>query len=415
MVSNWHSTPTKPILPVVFGGDAGAYALGLECYEAFGVRCLCVANEPVALIKESVFFDIQHIEPGASDEQRLASLTEVAEANGDKHLILLANSDGAIGFFARHRHVLEEHYLIPSPTDATIAKLCDKDSFAEVCTDLGVATPQTIVVNCAGADDDWEAPLIDIPFPVVAKASSGSAYEKVSFPGKRKIWFISTATELNKLWSRLREAGFRDKFLVQQLIPGGDDQMRSLTFYVDSSGEVKLRSSAQVLLQDPSPTMIGNPVAMITEALPELWESAERILKAGQYTGFANFDIKVDPRDDKPYFLEVNPRIGRNSYYVVAAGANPMEIMANDLIDKRAQPRVDAVSPALYTLVPVSLIKKYTTDPILLQKVRFLVREHRVVNPLRRPVEKNLKRKAIALGQTYNYFRKFHRYFETGV
>ena len=123
MVSNWHSTPTQPILPVVFGGDAGAYALGLECYEAFGVRCLCVANEPVALIKESVFFDIQHIEPGASDEQRLASLTEVAEANGDKHLILLANSDGAIGFFARHRHVLEEHYLIPSPTDAVIDAL----------------------------------------------------------------------------------------------------------------------------------------------------------------------------------------------------------------------------------------------------------------------------------------------------
>ena len=401
----------ETILPVVFGGDAGAYALGLECFEAFGVRSLCIAHEPVQLITESAFFDIEHIVPGASDEQRLEKLSEIALKNPEKTPILLANSDGAIGFFARYRDQLEKHYVIPSPTEGTITKLCEKDSFAQVCNNLGVATPQTIVVDCDGGEENWVPPVIDITFPVVAKASSGSAYEKVHFVGKKKIWFIATPGDLDMLWEKLRSAGFRDKFLVQQMIPGGDEQMRSLTFYVDSSGEVKLRSSAQVLLQDPSPTMIGNPVAMITEALPQLWKSAERILKEGNYTGFANFDIKIDPRDGRAYFLEVNPRIGRNSYYVVAAGVNPMRVMANDLVNDIEQAPLEAVHPTLYTLVPISLIKKYVTDPALLQRVQFLVKQHRVSNPLRSRIEKSPKRKAIVLAQTYNYFRKFKAHF----
>ncbi|WP_099331960.1 carboxylate--amine ligase [Actinomyces minihominis] len=398
---------TSSVLPVILGGDAGAYALGLECFEAFGVRALCLANDPVQLITDSVFFDVEHIEPGASDEIRLNHLREIAQRHPDRHLLLLANSDGAVTFFARHRSLLEVDYTIPSPTLETIDLLCEKDSFAKVCEELDIATPKTVVVDCDGPDEGWVAPTIDIPFPVVAKASSGSEYEKVSFPGKKKIWFIKTPEELDSMWVSLRGAGFRDKFLVQQLIPGGDEQMRSLTFYVDSAGMVKLRSSAHVLLQDPSPTMIGNPVAMITQALPEMWDQAEKILKAGNYTGFANFDIKVDPRDGIAYFLEVNPRIGRNSYYVVAAGQNPMTVMATDLVEGRPQEAVEAVRAALYTLVPVSLITKYVTDRGLLSRVRSLVRQHRVVNPLRSPIEKNLRRKAIVLGQTYNYYRKF--------
>ena len=51
----------------------------------------------------------------------------------------------------------------------------------------------------------------------------------------------------------LKDAGFRDTFLVQELIPGDNTAMRSITAYVDSRGKVTLIGSARVLLEDRLP------------------------------------------------------------------------------------------------------------------------------------------------------------------
>lgn len=400
------------IQPVIFGGDAGAYALGLECYEAFGATSICVAAAPVVLISRSRFFEVHPITASASDEERIAVLDEIARSHPEKTLLLLANTDGLIDFFARHRDHLSRRYVIPFPDEETIELLGRKDSFAAICAQEGALTPPTVVVDLEDCESQgWAAPSVPFRFPVVAKAAAGKAYDAVQFEGKRKIWYMDSQEELDHLWPVLCSAGYRDRFLVQELIPGDDTCMRSLTFYVGSDGRVLLRAAAQVLLQDPAPTMIGNPVAMITEPLPQLWEAAERILKAGNYRGFANFDIKIDPRDGTAYFFEVNPRIGRNSYYVVAAGVNPMTVMVDDLVEGAPVTPVTASKSALYTLVPVSLIKRYVKDPVLRSRVAELVYRRRVVNPLESPVEGDAKRRVIALAQKYNYFRKFKAHF----
>gem|GEM_PF-5638476 len=160
-------------------------------------------------------------------------------------------------------------------------------------------------------DEAWAAPEIPFSFPVVAKSAKGEPYDVLEFEGKRKIWFIDTPEELTQLWEMLKDAGFRDTFLVQELIPGDNTAMRSITAYVDSRGKVTLIGSARVLLEDHAPTMIGNPVAMITEDFPQLWADACTLLTENGYRGFANFDVKIDPRDGRALFFELNPRIGR--------------------------------------------------------------------------------------------------------
>ncbi len=402
---------TRNLVPVVLGGDVGSYTLGLECYEAFGVKSICVAAAPVDMITKSVVFDVEHIRPRASDAERLAVLRGIAAMNRGKQLLLLSNTDSHISFFARHRAELEEDYLLPFPTEETIDLLGEKVSFAEVCQSLGVPTPKTVVVDLGDADSgEWAAPEIDLTFPVVAKAASGAAYDQVSFEGKKKIWFIDDPVELEDLWSSLKHAGFRDRFLVQENIPGDDSCMRSLTYYVGKDGKILLRSAAHVLLQDPSPTLIGNPVAMITGPQEELWKMGDALLEAGNYTGFANFDVKVDPRDGTPYFLEVNPRIGRNSYYVVAAGQNPMRVMVEDLYLDRPQAPVVAADPALYSLVSMRLLRQFVSDGGLVAEAESLAEEGKMVDPLESPLETSKSRRAVARLQKLNYARKFRRY-----
>ena len=80
--------------------------------------------------------------------------------------------------------------------------MCDKASFSRLCVQVGVTTPREIVVDLA---DPHCRPPADptaqgVPFPLVAKAAIGADYDRVSFPGKRKIWFIDDAEELAGMW-----------------------------------------------------------------------------------------------------------------------------------------------------------------------------------------------------------------------
>ncbi|WP_341855090.1 hypothetical protein [Brachybacterium sp. GPGPB12] len=110
--------------------------------------------------------------------------------------------------------------------------------------------------------------------------------------------------------------------MVQEMIPGDDTSMLSVTAYVDTQGRVTLLGGAQVLLEEHTPGALGNPAAMFTTDLPEVFEQSVRFLHHTGYRGYANFDVKIDPRDGVGKFFEVNPRIGRNNYYMTAAGAN---------------------------------------------------------------------------------------------
>ena len=404
--------PRQDILPVIIGGDFGVYGIGRCFNEAFGCRCICVGSQPTESITRSHFFDVRHVSAHASDAQLLDILMTIAAEHSDKKLILMANHDIFSAFVARNMETLSRHYALPFPTEEVMDRLTDKAEFARACERAGIATPGTVEVDFSAVEDEaWEAPEIPFSFPVVAKSAKGEPYDVLEFEGKRKIWFIDTAEELTQLWGTLKAAGFRDTFLVQELIPGDNTAMRSITAYVDSRGEVTLIGSARVLLEDHAPTMIGNPVAMITEDFPALWRDACALLTENGYRGFANFDVKIDPRDGRALFFEVNPRIGRNNWYMAAAGANPMIPMVADLIDGQACEQTQATDEILYTLVPDSLLLHYITDPELRARVKRIIREGRRFDLLLNPTEKDLRRNLTVWLQKQNHRRKFALYY----
>lgn len=404
--------PREDILPIIIGGDFGVYGIGRCFNEAFGCRCICVGSQPTASITRSHFFDVRHVSAHASDAQLLDVLMTIAGEHPDKKLILMANHDIFSAFVARNMETLSRHYALPFPTEEVMDRLTDKAEFARACERAGIATPGTVEIDFSDVEDEaWAAPEIPFSFPVVAKSAKGEPYDVLEFEGKRKIWFIDTADELTQLWGTLKAAGFRDTFLVQELIPGDNTAMRSITAYVDSRGEVTLIGSARVLLEDHAPTMIGNPVAMITEDFPTLWRDACALLTENGYRGFANFDVKIDPRDGRALFFEVNPRIGRNNWYMAAAGANPMIPMVEDLIDGKVCEQTQATDEILYTLVPDSLLLHYITDEDLRARIKRIIREGRRFDLLLNPTEKDLRRNLTVWLQKQNHRRKFARYY----
>ncbi|WP_314688304.1 hypothetical protein [uncultured Bifidobacterium sp.] len=402
---------------VILGGDLGAYALARELNDAYGtIPTMVTAFDPAA-IRDSRILRRHGFEHASQERPLVDELLRIGRdlraSHPDEPVLLLANTDWRIHVLAAHRRELERHFLLPIPPVDVIEQVSDKQTFERLATAQGMPVPRSFYVDfsSAGSGDWTPAPLPDdFPFPVVAKPADSSQYENLVFPGRQKVYRIDDRSALDDLWHRLSEAGFRGVFVVQELIGGDDTGMYSATAYVDSTGAVSLLCSAHVLLEEHHPATLGNPCAMITEAHEEILTPVRRFLESLPYRGFANFDVKRDPRTGRFLFLEVNPRIGRNSFYVAAAGVNPMEALVSDVVEGRPLPPAIARGEALYSIIPDRLLRRYVTDPALAKQVRRLQRAGRV-SPQRNPRDMSPRRRLRLLESELNQYRKFNRYY----
>lgn len=410
-------------LPVGVGGDIGVYALLRAFHEQYGTPAVALSSVATRAMTDSTFVT-NVVVPGIDDADTLvAALEDVAAAHPGVQLILLTNADWYVRAIIENRERLEKHYLMPFCSLDVLDVVSSKESFAQVCERLDIPTPRTVPVDVAdltarGGRARIAELEVDLEFPVVAKPSSSAEYHYISFPGKRKIHHVDTRAELDELLGHLVDAGYTGTFLVQEFIPGDETQMRSLTAYRDSHGDITLLATGRVLLEEHTPGALGIPAAILTEQYEDAMEAASRFLHEVGYVGFANFDYKWDPRTGRHVYFEMNPRIGRNNYYVTAAGANPARVLVEDLVHGNRIEPVRASAEVLYTVVPVRLLMRYILEPGLRARLRAVVRRGGVVHPLSYSRDGGLRRRATVWAMTANFYRKYKRYYpkptETG-
>ncbi|WP_258727002.1 hypothetical protein [Cellulomonas sp. NS3] len=405
---------TGPLQPVILGADIGVYALARAFHEAYGVRSIVVSGAALGPVADSRIVDNVLVADGHDPRQLVDKLVEVARGLAGRRLVLMANSDWLVRVVVQHRTELEPYYVVPFLSAELLDQISDKATFAEICERIGISVPRTVVQDFARAGEPGWQPVpvpAGITYPLIAKAASSADYQDVEFEGKKKVFEITEPAELDQLWVSLAGAGFRGRFVVQELIPGDDTQMRSITAYVDSRGQITLLCSAHVLLEEHTPSGLGNPAAMITTRIDPMLDQARRFLTETGYVGFANFDVKVDPRDGSYRFFEVNPRIGRNNYYVTAAGANPVRFLVEDRVEGRAVEPVVVEKEILYAIVPHRLLLKYVADPALAAKVKGLIKAGAVAHPLRYAQDAGPKRVAYVTLALVNQVRKFRTHY----
>lgn len=395
---------------VLLGTDIGIYALARAFHERYGTHSTVISRVVGGPIRNSRFLRAVDLGESGGRAENLAALESLGreqQAKG-RTTLLLGNADTFSRMLSEHAETLRQWYVVPAVEGTVLDTIADKIEFSRVCQELDIPTPKTVVQDFSGADEPgWSPAEVDLPFPVVAKPATGASYEGLVFEGKQKIYKVESAEQLRTVFARVREAGFRDRFVVQELIPGDDTAMHSITAYIDQSGEATLLATAQVLLQEHTPLALGNPAAMVTTPFTELMEQAERLLKHVGYRGFANFDVKLDPRDGVMKFFEVNPRIGRNNYYVTAAGANVAEFIVTDLIENAPHERVVVRNEVLYSVLPNALTKRYLSgkDLALFERVK----QKGTFHPLK--YKDSLWRTGYRLAATANYVKKYRTYY----
>lgn len=398
----------REFLPVILGADITAYSLARSFHEEYKIKSLVLSMSEGGYIANSDIIE-NRIFPGLENKDVLVEhLLEIGkEFEGKKKLIVLGCGDWYVRALIESKKVLDPYYIVPYIDEDLLNRIVLKDKFYEIFEELGLDYPKTYVYEC-GKKNDLK---FDFDYPVIAKPANSAMYHYAKFEGKKKVFSFDNEEDLRKMLKNLEGSSYNYKFLIQDKIPGDDTYMRVLTCYCDKNSKVRFASLGRTLLEDHTPSAIGNPVAIINEVNPDIVAAATKFLEHIGYVGFANFDIKYDERDGKYKFFEINVRLGRSNFYVTGSGFNTVKWIVNDYIYDNLEDYTVADNINLYSVVPKGVIMKYVPESDFKDLARKLFKEGKVTYPLLYKEDKNFKHNFYARAALLNQFRKFRKYF----
>ena len=305
------------IQPVLVGGDINCYSVARAYHEAYGVKSIAFGRYALGATKDSNIIDFR-IDPRITEEEEfikvlLQTADELAAPN--KKLIIHGCTDEYAELIIDHRDILSEKYIVPYIGKELKEKLIEKELFYQMCEEKGLDYPKTFIYSKGDEIKDF-----GFKYPVIIKPSDSVLFWQHPFEGMKKAYLANNEEEFREITTSIYNGKYDKNLIIQDFIPGDDSHMRVLTCYSDQNGKVKMMCLGHVLLEEHTPKGIGNHAAIITEYDGPLMEKFKNFLESINYTGFSNFDIKFDSRDNTYKVFEINLRQGRSNYYVTGSG-----------------------------------------------------------------------------------------------
>ena len=357
------------LVPVVLGGDILGYSYVREFHRAYGITSILLATADVKAASSSKFCDYRVVEGVDQESSLIAYLMDLGrqlEEQG-KVGILVGSGDWYARIFSQNKATLEEHFVVPYIDFELLDDITQKERFYQLCEELGMDYPKTWRFGCEERDPAFDASAFT--YPLIAKPSNSARWHYAEFTGKKKIFEVETAEELETIYDSIVGSSYDRELIIQDFIPGDDDGIHSVTTFSDDEGNLRVSCMGQVVLQDHAPSAIGNPVVIRHKRVERVIEQAARFLKHTKYHGFANFDVKYDPRDDSYRFFEVNTRPGRNTFYMSLAGVPFVTLFVEDYVLGHEIPVTKADQDFLYACVPPLVVRRTVKDETLRDEV----------------------------------------------
>ena len=365
------------LIPVLLGGDLNSYNVARAFHERYGIKTHVFGRYPIGPTKDSRIVDFHVIPKLDTDDIMVAEMHNFAEKHSGAALLLLGCTDDYAAMIIRNKNRLEDKYICPYIEEELMDKLVSKAVFYEMCEKYGIPYPKTKILTADFTESDFTEENLGFTYPIIVKPSSSIAYWKHPFEGMKKVYTAKNPEEAAKIVKEIYSAGYPDKMILQDMIPGDDSNMYVLTAYSDKDNQVKMMCLGHVLLEEHTPKGLGNHAAIITEYKPELTERFREMLNDISYRGFSNFDIKYDPRDGSMRAFEINLRQGRSNFYITAAGINLAEILVRDNFLVETLEYTECKESRLWHTIPFGVVKKYVHDKPSLEKAKKLRSEGR--------------------------------------
>jgi predicted ATP-grasp superfamily ATP-dependent carboligase len=245
---------------------------------------------------------------------------------GLKKILSRSEYDAVIpfGLMAFHamsskKEELEKLSCMMIPDFEALKTANDKLKASKLCLELGLDTP---ALFSDYEESDVNAIANEVRYPVAIKARGGSGVaEGLRFARNKEelleAYRVITSNEAHGAYNP-------ENPLIQEFVPGYIHDACTLT----KDGEVQnvLTQVRQIMY----PVTGGVGAVNITTNEPELRKKAITLLEGIGWNGPAQVEFKLDPRDGKYKFIELNPKLWGTLDLSIKAGMN-FPLMIRDL------------------------------------------------------------------------------------
>ncbi|MFJ7950632.1 ATP-grasp domain-containing protein [Lysinibacillus sp. NPDC096418] len=408
--------------PIIIQSGQNAYGMARSFYEAYGVRSLVLepsrkkrniqtfilGGSQAIATKNSRIVDFQQVDYLDDPNYFVHALTGVAKQYKNKKLLLFVCDCYYVELVIKNKQALENYFILPYIDESLMNQIQTKENFYKKCDLYNLKYPRTMVLT----NKNYETTAISLAYPIIIKASNSAEYKNCSFLGKQKIFLVHNEEDQKRIVKSIFSSTYNDHLILQEYIPGDDTTIRVLYVYVGKDKKVKLMCLGNTLIEDPSPHHIGNSLAVVTDYDKQLMDKIRFFLEDIGYTGYANFDMKLDVRDGEYKLFEINLRTGTSSYYVTASGHNLMKYVVDDYVFGENLELTYVQAEHLWSLIPKKVLFKCIVNKPLKAEAKRLIKQGKYTDALYFKEDMNIKRWSML--KAYNLYLKikFKKYYK---
>jgi D-aspartate ligase len=242
--------------------------------------------------------------------------------------ILVATSDETTQLIADHAGILREHFMFQDNSPTLVRQLASKREMFGLALEHGIPTPATVFPQSI---DDVHRYLEHGAFPVMLKGIYGNRLEMRT---RKKMVVVDNPEALLAAYREMEDPE-QPNLMLQEYIPGGDDQVYIFNGYFNRSSDCLLGFTGYKIRQFP--VHVGCASLGECRWIEEVADLTTRFMKAVGYQGILDIGYRLDPRDGRYKVLDINPRIGQAFRLFVAK--NNHDVIRSLYLDFTGQPQ----------------------------------------------------------------------------
>lgn len=307
-------------MPTAVVADVG-WVNGLAAIRSLGragMPVIAVDHRRDALGFRSRYADAELSPDPVADETAYVDFLLELGNRLDRPAPIFPTHDEHLNAIARNRDALNDAFRYPFPDWELLERLQNKRFQLDEAARLDIPVPRTLA-----------EPSDELGFPVLVKPSDPTGFRREF---SRQAFRCETADELDEALELARPYAP----LVQEFIPGGDDELYTLGSYLAKDGEARGLFCGRKLQQ----TTPGVGTCRVGEAVwvERVVEQGLALLRGVGFHGLSQVEFKRDRRDGEFKLMEVNPRLWQWHGLATACGVDLPRIAYWDLLGARLPP-----------------------------------------------------------------------------
>jgi predicted ATP-grasp superfamily ATP-dependent carboligase len=288
------------------GGEGGVALTVVQSLGRKGISVMVGSRErrPISSFSKYCKLHFQYPDPKKYPEEFLQCI--LSKIKKEPYDVLLALGGEGMLLISEHRDLFLPFVKIPLPDHEILLKANNKAETLKIAIEHNIPCPKTYFVRDT---KDVKKILDELTFPVILKPTESSGSKGLEYVIKKEH-LIETFEKISHDFGET---------IIQELIPPSGETFGFEALF-NKNSEPKAIFVHQRLREYP---ITGGPSTLrVGVKNEEIAALGTRLLKALGWYGIAMVEFKVDPRDNTPKLMEINPRFWGSLSLPVASGVD---------------------------------------------------------------------------------------------